>query len=318
MEDYKEKYEKALQRAKLIEQGTSDYSVATYIFPELVTHDARMMHFILAELQFLRINAGQDSDRNKVLTDAINWLEDQHSGKKWIYEDVYLKEKEQVFQDGVDEVLENPQKYGLEKQGEQKPNPYSGTSFEYNGHVWGMCARDGGVEILIDSKLKAFVSLDRTEMYPLIINKTEPKFKVGDWCIYNENNTIFQITKVLSSLYCCRTNEGEEYSSTRDYIEKNARLWTIQDAKDGDVLDDGDSTILFRKIGNCVWDDVIDYHIGFTYLDGGFIIQSGMSHYGKIDRTRFKPATKEQCELLFANIEKIGYIWDETKGISRR
>lgn len=62
------------------------------------------------------------------------------------------------------------------KQGEQKPNPYSGTSFEYNGHVWGMCARDCGVEILIDSELKAFVSLDKT----LNLNKTEPKFKVGD------------------------------------------------------------------------------------------------------------------------------------------
>lgn len=314
MEDYKEKYEKALQRAKLIEQGTNDYSVATYIFPELVTHDARMVHFILAELQFLRINAGQDSDRNKVLTDAINWLEDQHSGKKWIYEDVYLKEKEQVFQDGVDEVLENPQKYGLEEQGEQKPNPYSGTSFEYNGHVYGMCARDGGVEVLIDSQLKAFVSLDKTEMYPLIINKTESKFKVGDW-IVTPDNEVKQIEKVTFGNY--RFTDETLYNIID--VDNKAHLWTIQDAKNGDVLDDGDSMILFRKIGNCAWDDVIDYHIGFRYLDGSLIIQSGMSHYGKIDRTRFKPATKEQCELLFANIEKIGYIWDEVKGgISRR
>ena len=52
----------------------------------------------------------------------IAWLEKQnHDGKKWIYEDAYLKEKEQLIQDGIDEVLENPQKYGLEKQGEQKP-----------------------------------------------------------------------------------------------------------------------------------------------------------------------------------------------------
>ena len=313
MEDYKEKYEKALQRAKLIEQGTSDYSVATYIFPELVTHDARMMHFILAELQFLRINAGQDSDRNKILTDAINWLEDKHDGKKWIYEDVYLKEKEQVFQDGVDEVLENPQKYGLEKQGEQKPNPYSGTSFEYNGHVYGMCARDGGVEILIDSNLKAFVSLDKTETYPLIINETEPKFKVGDWIYHEISGNTVHINKIENGLYV--SDEGATISLGR---QNDWRIWTIRDAKDGDVLDDGDSMILFRKIGNCTWDDVIDYHIGFNHFDGSLIIQSGMSHYGKIDSTRFEPATKEQRELLFANIEKMGYIWDEKKGISRR
>ena len=40
----------------------------------------------------------------------------------------------------------------IEKQGE--PNPYSGVSFKYNGHTWEMCARDGGVEILVDGEIK--------------------------------------------------------------------------------------------------------------------------------------------------------------------
>lgn len=40
----------------------------------------------------------------------------------------------------------------LEKHGE-KTNPYSGISFEYNGHTWGMCARDNGVDILCDKHL---------------------------------------------------------------------------------------------------------------------------------------------------------------------
>ena len=40
----------------------------------------------------------------------------------------------------------------LEKQGD-KTNPYSGESFEYNGHTWGMCARDNGVDILLDKQL---------------------------------------------------------------------------------------------------------------------------------------------------------------------
>ena len=39
----------------------------------------------------------------------------------------------------------------LEKHGE--PNPYSGVSFKYNGHTWGMCARDNGVDILLDKQL---------------------------------------------------------------------------------------------------------------------------------------------------------------------
>jgi hypothetical protein len=41
-----------------------------------------------------------------------------------------------------------------------EPNPYSGVSFNYNGHTWGMCARDNGVEILIDGEIKERVFLD--------------------------------------------------------------------------------------------------------------------------------------------------------------
>jgi hypothetical protein len=55
----------------------------------------------------------------------------------------------------------------VEKQGEQKPNPYTGTSFEYNGHTFGMCAREGGVEISMDSELKAFVSSEKSFVYPI-------------------------------------------------------------------------------------------------------------------------------------------------------
>ena len=32
----------------------------------------------------------------------------------------------------------------------KKVNPYSGVRFNYNGHTWGMCARDNGVEVLCD------------------------------------------------------------------------------------------------------------------------------------------------------------------------
>lgn len=46
----------------------------------------------------------------------------------------------------------------LEKQCE--PNPYSGVSFKYNGHTWGMCGRDNGVEILVDGEIKERIFLD--------------------------------------------------------------------------------------------------------------------------------------------------------------
>jgi len=61
----------------------------------------------------------------------------------------------------TEEEIENRFIPWLEKQGEHnKPNPYSGTSFEYNGHVWGMCARDNGVDVLIDKHLIAHINHD--------------------------------------------------------------------------------------------------------------------------------------------------------------
>ena len=46
----------------------------------------------------------------------------------------------------------------LENQGEKHPDPYNGISFEYNGHIWGMCARDNGVDILFNKKLIQHIS----------------------------------------------------------------------------------------------------------------------------------------------------------------
>ena len=72
--------------------------------------------------------------------------------------------------DGIkgDEIID-----WLEKQDEQKPNPYSGTSFEYNGHTWGMCARDNGVEILIDGNLKGRVFTDDSKAKEMFIKALE-------------------------------------------------------------------------------------------------------------------------------------------------
>jgi hypothetical protein len=66
---------------------------------------------------------------------------------KYAIDKLFLKEKI-VCDVHKDDVLA-----WLEKQGEQKPNPYSGVSFKYNGHTWGMCARDNGVDILLDRQL---------------------------------------------------------------------------------------------------------------------------------------------------------------------
>lgn len=42
----------------------------------------------------------------------------------------------------------------------QEQNPYSGVSFKYNGHIWGMCARDNGIDVLLDGKLISHITQD--------------------------------------------------------------------------------------------------------------------------------------------------------------
>ena len=102
-----------------------------------------------------------------------------------------------------------------------EPNPYSGVSFKYNGHTWGMCARDNGVEILVDGKIKERVFLENKPQgksaleaiqeekvdnankigpkdyssidphfgKPIDNDKVVPKFKVGDIVQYITDST---------------------------------------------------------------------------------------------------------------------------------
>lgn len=101
--------------------------------------------------------------------DIIDWIEKQGEQKKQVhfpkftFDDILALQCCMVIAKNVQEDNELYEQlnlihnkmydaYRLGKQGE--PNPYSGVSFKYNGHTWGMCARDGGVEILVDGEIK--------------------------------------------------------------------------------------------------------------------------------------------------------------------
>ena len=145
----------------------------------------------------------------------------------------------------------------------------------------------------------------------------KPKFKVGDWCIDNEDDTIFQIVKVLDNTYTYKTIEGKEYSCTHYSLENDARLWTIQDAKNGDVVvDKSDGTIgIFQNIGHhpdggsyndpsyCFLHCRYDYRYFYADFENG----------NTIDSDDLIPATKEQRNTLMRVMTASGYKWDENK-----
>jgi len=136
--------------------------------------------------------------------------------------------------------------------------------------------------------------------------KIEPKFKVGDWVVYNDD--ICQIVKREEGCNKLVTNFGIEKELVNERNLSTARLWTIQDAKDGDVLVASDDSIFLFK---GVVDDACKYYIAFT-TDNAVKFNEGLEHYWETSKA-VHPATKEQYDLLFQKIKEAGYKWDAEK-----
>lgn len=138
-------------------------------------------------------------------------------------------------------------------------------------------------------------------------DNVEPKFKVGNW--YQCIKDFFTFDK-NTAYYCAKDgflqNEYGCYIAIIKDLYDNFKLWTIEDAKDGDVLAEDSCIFIIRKLGDngtaaetyCVLHD-----------DGDFNYDSVL--YFDIDST--KPATKEQRDLLFQKIAEAGYEWDSEK-----
>lgn len=135
----------------------------------------------------------------------------------------------------------------------------------------------------------------------------EPKFKFGDWIILTagELSVTLQIINVDINRERYWFNDGS-YLPFAD--EECMHLWTINDAKAGDVLYYSDDTIVIFKYFH---DD--SSFCSYCYIDGGVFFTSN-------DRTPvwwmnnvFYPATKEQRELLFTKMKESGHEWDADK-----
>lgn len=139
-------------------------------------------------------------------------------------------------------------------------------------------------------------------------DKVESKFKVGD-CIVQENIGVYKVIEICESWYEVVDNKDNHYSIGFDK-EYMYHLWTIEDAKEGDVLVDSyskDSIIILYKgidkersiLAHCGWNG---YNLFVPSNDG--------LGYGGLDNTDYLPATKEQRDLLFQKMKEAGYEWD--------
>ena len=139
-------------------------------------------------------------------------------------------------------------------------------------------------------------------------NKVELDFKIGDWIVENGvDRTPIQITAfewdngVITKVEF--NNDAEMYIELLKYYHK----WTIQEARDGDVLvSKYDKPFIYN--GKYISDSV-GAHCGIDIYDR-FIISTTDYDWTDYD---VKPATKEQSDLLFQEMKDAGWEWDAEK-----
>ena len=138
-------------------------------------------------------------------------------------------------------------------------------------------------------------------------DKVEPKFKEDDWVVNNDSGGVYQVIEIRDDEYCLWPLNGEIMGYLRIIdVDNDYHLWTIEDAKDGDVLAEDTCTFIIKKLNNDLTGEV--YCCLFD--DGDFdLIGSTLG----FDEDSTYPATKEQRDFLFAKIKEAGYEWNAEK-----
>ena len=135
------------------------------------------------------------------------------------------------------------------------------------------------------------------------------KFIVGDWITFY-GDVSFKILKIEAEDngildYLLLNQNGHDSFYNKEYVDENARLWTIYDAKDGDVLEFGDHGRPVVGIVSYVNKTTGKVDVSCLLEDNNFKV----GNYYNLDTTNPHPATKKQYDLLFQKMKEAGYEW---------
>ena len=147
-----------------------------------------------------------------------------------------------------------------------------------------------------------------------LTDKNKPIFEVGDWVVFITSESVYQVEKKENYEYTLRHILGGSLCLPFSN-EKLIREWTIQDAKDGDVICYRDEISLYKHdIKNCTKQETT--FGGFVYYccyDGKRFITDSLYMLTKQDEIDIHPATKEQRDVLMKVMNDAGYEWDSEK-----
>lgn len=324
IEQKAKRYDEALERMKAWVKGeypeyfTEAQKAAEFIFPELKeSEDDRIRKAILGLVMQSSEILGNQNQSN-----MITWLEKQGSYTKKDVDEAYLK--------GISDA-----KNEIEKQYEanyQIRKDIATFIFNYRGNLKDRAKWMNYLGI----KVSFVKNQDEQNPQPSLtpksaleaakekkvdnqncVNPTDKvklQFKLGDWIVNNVTKDVFLMKEFNSGYYKLEDVNGNIYFPCLPPIDDDNHHWTIQDAKEGDVL---------------VYKGDIKYLNGVKYericlfknLDNAFFTLTTTSNYIEeydidvnidyLDNT--VPATKEQRDLLFQKIEEAGYEWDTDK-----
>lgn len=133
-------------------------------------------------------------------------------------------------------------------------------------------------------------------------DKVELKFKIGDWVVFDGET--LHITNVTENGY-----------STEDGVipfrcEKETKIWTIADAKGGDVLTNGNCPCIFKSINE---ENAMVVYCGINGFEDFATKSESESNRWDDKPENYYPATKEQRDFLFQKMKESGYEWDAEK-----
>ena len=346
-------YDEVIERTKKL----YDNEITEEIFPELKENkDERIKKAIIEFFESEDDNTTYSLVRKK---DIIAWLEKQgkeeYALKSFKDEDVrkfmqYIEKQAKAYEFNLPNRSYDIYAFAkdllvwLENQSEKAPSQTNERTWLYlvsDVLTW----KDGIGQYLDDPRVQEFAKRLCSEYAQKLYNpsnigkneqksanKIEPKFKVGDWVIFTTSGNcgnLYQVEKKENYEYTLRNTHGGSFCVSFSN-EELIRKWTIQDARDGDVLalswlEDKnlwEKIIIFKKYhsegvkGLCSMSCVEGY--GNTFKNGKMAFTEEVPYHSKTWTCNLHPATKEQRDLLFQKIKEAGYKWNtETKTLEK-
>lgn len=271
-------YDEAIEKARKVynnisPENSSVKKILEKAFPELKESEDKDEKIRQALIKLVTNHASMDLfiEYDIHLDEAIAWLEKQ--GENILIEEI--KRRKELYSQEKEKAVSSTEKLSL------------------------------GGRIAMLEELLAFIDVKQGEQKPA--DKVEPKFHEGEWITCDELNTA-KIINIDGNRYVAEFIDGNKCFPRIDFVDRLFHLWTIQDAKDGDVL----ATI---KGGVFIYAKVL-YNKPYAYCGVdkyGVFKDNCLNNNWTNSVDNIHPATKEQRDTLMKAMADAGWEFDFEK-----